>query len=52
MRGSHAFYRHPDGRYTSIPFHSSSNLLRPLIRSIIKQIKVEIEQFNSFFKAN
>ncbi|MBL0293976.1 MAG: type II toxin-antitoxin system HicA family toxin [Saprospiraceae bacterium] len=25
-KGSHSFYKHEDGRYTTIAFHSASNL--------------------------
>ncbi|MCL2285138.1 MAG: type II toxin-antitoxin system HicA family toxin [Firmicutes bacterium] len=34
QKGSHAFYRHPDGRTTTIPFHLSKDLPRPLLRGI------------------
>ncbi|MEP7196002.1 MAG: type II toxin-antitoxin system HicA family toxin [Saprospiraceae bacterium] len=50
IKGSHRFYRHSDGRYTTIPFHSNNKLLRPLIRSILRQIQVTIEDYNSYFK--
>jgi predicted RNA binding protein YcfA (HicA-like mRNA interferase family) len=31
QKGSHVFYRHEDGRVTTIPHHSSADLPRPLI---------------------
>ncbi len=49
-RGSHSFYRHSDGRYTTIPFHNSRDLPRPLIRSILRQIKVDTTSYNNFFQ--
>ncbi len=49
-RGSHSFYRHNDGRYTTLPFHNSNDLPRPLIRSILRQIKTDITTYNNFFK--
>lgn len=30
-KGSHVFYRHPDGRTTTIPHHQGRDLARPLI---------------------
>jgi len=35
QKGSHRFYRHDDGRYTTIPHHGSDDLGRPLIREIL-----------------
>lgn len=32
QKGSHAFYKHEDGRCNVIPFHSSKVILRPLMR--------------------
>jgi predicted RNA binding protein YcfA (HicA-like mRNA interferase family) len=32
QKGSHVFYRHQDGRYTTIPHHGKKDLARPLIR--------------------
>ena len=48
-KGSHSFYKHKDGRYTTIAFHSSATLPRPIIRSVLRQIKVEISQYNNYF---
>jgi predicted RNA binding protein YcfA (HicA-like mRNA interferase family) len=47
---SHSFYKHEDGRYTTIAFHSASNLPRPIIRSILRQIRVDIVQYNQHFQ--
>ncbi len=30
QKGSHAFYRHPDGRTTTVPHHSGRDLAHPL----------------------
>lgn len=43
--GSHVFYRHPDGRYTTLPHHGNQDLSRYLIRAILRQIKVTPEEF-------
>ncbi len=45
QKGSHRFYRHPDGRYTTIPHHKGRDLSRPLIRSILNQIEMKPEDF-------
>ena len=37
-KGSHAFYRHPDGRVTTVPHHKGRDLARPLIRKILREI--------------
>lgn len=44
--GSHAFYRNQDGRTTVIPLHVGRDLSRPLLRSILRDINLDIEQFN------
>lgn len=46
QKGSHVFYRHPDGRTTTVPNHSGRDLSRPLIREILREIDVTPEQFN------
>ncbi len=45
QKGSHAFYRHPDGRTTTVPHHSGRDLARPLIREILREIEVSAEEF-------
>ena len=51
QKGSHAFYRHPDGRYTTLPHHSKKDLSRPLIRQIIKQINISTDEYNELVKS-
>jgi predicted RNA binding protein YcfA (HicA-like mRNA interferase family) len=46
QKGSHAFYRHEDGRTTTIPHHSSEDLPRPLLRAILRQINVSVDEYN------
>ena len=46
QRGSHRFYKHPDGRTTVIPMHAS-DLDRSLIRKILKDIDLSIDDYNS-----
>ncbi len=45
QKGSHAFYRHPDGRYTTLPFHGKQDIARPLIRQILREIELNPEDF-------
>lgn len=47
QRGSHAFYKHEDGRVTTIPHHKGVDLSRPLIRVILKDIQLDIDTFNA-----
>jgi predicted RNA binding protein YcfA (HicA-like mRNA interferase family) len=46
QKGSHVFYRHSDGRTTSIPFHSGKNIERGLLCAILRQINVSIDEYN------
>ena len=50
QKGSHAFYRHPDGRTTTIPFHSGRVLARPLIREILREIETTVEDYNKYLE--
>jgi len=45
QRGSHAFYRHADGRTTTLPHHAGRDLARPLIRAILRDIDLGPEEF-------
>jgi predicted RNA binding protein YcfA (HicA-like mRNA interferase family) len=45
QKGSHVFYRHPDGRTTTIPHHKGRVLARPLIREILREIDATIEEY-------
>lgn len=49
QKGSHCFYKHPDGRYTTIPMHAK-DLPRPLVRNILNQINVSIDEFNEILE--
>lgn len=44
-KGSHVFYRHSDGRTTTVPNHGSRDLGRPLIADILKDIGLTPEQY-------
>lgn len=44
QRGSHRQYRHPDGRGTTVPFHSGRDISPTLLRQIAKDIGLSIEE--------
>ncbi|MGB9767280.1 MAG: type II toxin-antitoxin system HicA family toxin [Sulfurihydrogenibium sp.] len=45
QKGSHAFYKHPDGRTTTVPHHQGRDLAVPLIKEILKDIKLSVDEF-------
>lgn len=46
QRGSHMFFRHPDGRVTVIPNHPSETVDRGLALKIIKkELQISQEEF-------
>jgi predicted RNA binding protein YcfA (HicA-like mRNA interferase family) len=48
QRGSHVFYRHPDGRTTTLPSHPGRDLARPLVREILREIEITVEQYREY----
>ena len=50
QKGSHAFYRHPDGRTTTIPHHKARVLARPLTREILREIEITIDDYNDHLR--
>jgi predicted RNA binding protein YcfA (HicA-like mRNA interferase family) len=45
QRGSHRQYRHQDGRTTTVPFHAGRDVAPALLRQIIKDVRVTVEEF-------
>ncbi len=45
QKSSHVFYRHPDGRTTTVPNHRGRDLARPLIREILREIELSTDAF-------
>jgi predicted RNA binding protein YcfA (HicA-like mRNA interferase family) len=43
---SHAFYRHEDGRVTTLPSPRGRKLAPPLLKEILREIDMEKEEFN------
>jgi len=51
QRGSHVFYRHPDGRTTTVPHHAGRDLARPLVRAILDDIRMSPAELAAILKA-
>jgi len=45
QRGSHMQYRHSDGRCTTVPIHPGKDLSSVLLRQIIKDIGLTLDEF-------
>jgi len=45
QKDSHNQFRHPDGRGTTVPFHSGRDISPVLLRKIIKDIGLTVEEF-------
>jgi len=50
QKGSHAFYKHPDGRTTTLPHHRKRVLAPPLIREILREIEITVDDYDSYLK--
>jgi predicted RNA binding protein YcfA (HicA-like mRNA interferase family) len=44
-KGSHAQFRHADGRATTVPFHSGRDIAPTLLRQIVKDINLTMDEF-------
>jgi len=45
QKGSHKQLRHPDGRCTTIPFHPGRDISPSLLKQILKDVHLTIEEF-------
>ena len=43
--GSHAVYHHTDGRWVTVPIHKGRDLGKGILRKIIKDAKISIDEF-------
>jgi predicted RNA binding protein YcfA (HicA-like mRNA interferase family) len=43
--GSHATYRHPDGRWTIVSVHSGKTIPKGTLRKIIRDAGLTVEEF-------
>ncbi len=50
QKGSHVFYKHPDRRTTTVPHHKGRVLARPLIREILREIEITVDDYNLYLK--
>lgn len=46
QKGSHTFWKHPDGRSTVVPVHPGEDLGRGLLKEILKDIELSVEKYN------
>jgi len=45
--GSHAVYRHPDGRWTTVPIHPGKDVAKGTLRKILKDAGITVEEFEN-----
>ena len=45
QRGSHIQFRHQDGRSTTVPFHKGRDISPILLRKIVKDIHLSVDDF-------
>ena len=50
QKGSHVFYKHSDGRTTTVPHHKGMVLARPLIREILREMEVTVDDYNKYLE--
>jgi predicted RNA binding protein YcfA (HicA-like mRNA interferase family) len=46
QKGSHARWKHPDGRATTIPIHGNTEIGSWLFQEILKQLGITEAEFN------
>ncbi|MDW8329218.1 MAG: type II toxin-antitoxin system HicA family toxin, partial [Candidatus Bipolaricaulota bacterium] len=45
--GSHVVYRHPDGRWTTLPIHSGKDVAKGTLRKIIRDLEITVDEFEA-----
>ena len=40
QKGSHMFFKHPDGRFTLVPHRSNEDIGKGLLRQILREINI------------
>ena len=50
QKGSHKFYRHSNGKTTTLPHHKGRDLAPPLIREILREIEISIDDYSEYLK--
>lgn len=51
QKGSHIFYKHQDGRVTTVPFHKGRDISPVLLKKILKDINMPPEEFIQLLNA-
>lgn len=50
QKGSHVFYRHPNGRATTVPHHKGRDPSLPLVRAILEDVEISPDEFMKILK--
>lgn len=50
QKGSHKFFRHPDGRTTTVPDHQGEDLGRGITSKILKDAEVTSDDFMNWYQ--
>ncbi len=50
QKGSHKFFRHPDGRTATVPYHKGEDISRGLLIKILNDIEVTKKDFIKWLK--
>ncbi len=50
QKGSHQIWKHPDGRWTTIPVHPGENIGRGLLRKILRDFDISPKDFIKLLK--
>ena len=45
QKGSHAFWQHEDRRVTIVPVHKGEDIGRGLLRQIVRDVSIDLEEF-------
>ncbi|HQO00926.1 MAG TPA: type II toxin-antitoxin system HicA family toxin [Spirochaetota bacterium] len=45
QKGSHKQFKHSDGRFTTVPFHQGRDISPVLLRQIVKDIGITMDEF-------
>lgn len=48
QKGSHKQFRHTDGRTTTVPFHKGKDISPILLKQILKEINLELEELQKY----
>jgi predicted RNA binding protein YcfA (HicA-like mRNA interferase family) len=49
QKGSHKFFRHPDGRTATVPVHHGETLGRGITAKILKDVEATVQDFLTWY---